>query len=222
MPRRRSQGDGGIHWDASTQRYIAAVYLGPAPVGKARRPRITASAKIKTEAKDKLKLAQDRAALAAKDYTVEQAVNEWFDFGLHKREATTVKNLRSLANTHVIPALGAQKLQALSADEVDEWLADKAKGLSTDTLRRLHSILRRSIVRAQAREKVHRNVGDAVRDPDRHRRAPVEIALGAAGRCDLESRRILAPARLHRRVTADRRQDRRNAGLDLAEPRPGR
>jgi len=162
VPKRRSQGDGGIHWDASKQRYIAAVYLGPAPVGKARRPRITASATTKTEAKaklkEKLKLAQDRAALAAKDYTVEQAVNEWFDFGLHKREATTVKNLRSLANTHVIPALGAQKLQALTADEVDGWLAEKAKRLSTDTLRRLHSILRRSIARAQAREKVHRNV----------------------------------------------------------------
>ncbi|GAA0944479.1 site-specific integrase [Kribbella koreensis] len=162
MPQRRSQGDGGIHWDASKNRYIAVVYLGPAPAGKTRRPRITASATTKTAAKaklkEKLKQAEDRAALAAKDYTIEEAVNDWFDFGLHKRQATTVKNLRSLANTHVIPALGAQKLQALTADEVDDWLAEKAKVLSTDTLRRLHSILRRSIMRAQAREKVHRNV----------------------------------------------------------------
>jgi len=37
-------------------------------------------------------------------------------------------------------------------------LADKAKSLSTDTLRRLLSILRRSIHRAQARELVRRNV----------------------------------------------------------------
>ncbi|TDU87616.1 site-specific recombinase XerD [Kribbella voronezhensis] len=162
MPQRRSQGDGGIHWDASKKRYIAVVYLGP-PVGNAKRPRLTASATTKTEAKEKLKeklkQAQDRAALAAKDYTVKEAVNDWFDFGLHKRHPRTVKNLRSLANKHVIPhAIGTQRLQELSADEVDEWLGEKAKSLSTDTLRRLHSILRRSITRAQAREKVHRNV----------------------------------------------------------------
>ena len=46
----------------------------------------------------------------------------------------------------------------LSADDVDRWLADKAKTLSTDTLQILHSILRRSITGAQARDKVKRNV----------------------------------------------------------------
>ena len=39
-----------------------------------------------------------------------------------------------LARTHVIPALGARKLAQLSAEEVDQWLATKAKALSTDTL----------------------------------------------------------------------------------------
>jgi integrase len=58
----------------------------------------------------------------------------------------------------VIPALGARKLAQLSAEEVDQWLAAKAKTLSTDTLRRLLSILRQSIRRAQARDLVKRNV----------------------------------------------------------------
>ena len=56
------------------------------------------------------------------------------------------------------PALGARKLRELSADDVDRWLADKAKTLSTDTLHKLHSILKRSVTRAQARDKVKRNV----------------------------------------------------------------
>ena len=43
-------------------------------------------------------------------------------------------NRTILARTHVIPALGARKLAQLSAEEVDEWLATKAKTLSTDTL----------------------------------------------------------------------------------------
>jgi integrase len=58
----------------------------------------------------------------------------------------------------VIPALGSRKLRELSADDIDRWIAGKAKTLSTDTLRILHSIVRRSITRAQARDKVKRNV----------------------------------------------------------------
>ncbi|MGJ6966970.1 site-specific integrase [Streptosporangium sp. G11] len=45
-----------------------------------------------------------------------------------------------------------------SADDVDRWLAAKAKILSTETLRKIHSVLKRSIARAQARDKVKRNV----------------------------------------------------------------
>ncbi len=41
---------------------------------------------------------------------------------------------------------------------MDRWLAGKAETLSTDTLHVLHSILKRSITRAQARDKVKRNV----------------------------------------------------------------
>lgn len=160
MPKRRSHGDGGIHWDASKERWIAAVYVGYTAAGKRRR--ITASAKTKTEARDKLKEklkeVENRAALDSKGYTVGQAVRDWFAYGLHTKGATTVKNLRSLADNHVIPAVGARKLRELSADDVDEWLADKSERLSTDTLRRLHSILRRSITRAQARKKVEHNV----------------------------------------------------------------
>lgn len=160
MPKRRSHGDGGIHWDESKNRWIAAVYVGYTAAG--RRRRITASAKTKTGAREKLKVklreAENRAALNSKGYTVGQAVVDWFAHSLHSRGESTVKTLRSLADNHVIPELGARKLRELSADEVDEWLGEKAKSLSTDTLRRLHSILRRSITRAQARSKVDHNV----------------------------------------------------------------
>jgi response regulator of citrate/malate metabolism len=76
----------------------------------------------------------------------------------HRTQESTVVNRTILARTHVIPALGARKLAQLSADEVDQWLAAKAKTLSSDTLHRLLSILRQSIRRAQARDLVKRNV----------------------------------------------------------------
>jgi integrase len=57
-----------------------------------------------------------------------------------------------------VPALGRRKLRTLSAEDVDQWLADESRECSTRTLRLLHSIPSRSIRRAQARDKVRRNV----------------------------------------------------------------
>ncbi|MFI6599625.1 AAA family ATPase [Nonomuraea sp. NPDC050536] len=45
---------------------------------------------------------------------------------------------------HVIPALGKRKLRDLSVEDVDKWLAAKAKHLSTWTLKLIHSVLNRS------------------------------------------------------------------------------
>ena len=91
-------------------------------------------------------------------YTVRQAVEDWLAYGLAGRAPSTLENRRILANTHVIGHLGARKLRELSAEEVDRWLADRAEVLSTSTLQRVKSILRRAIARAQARDRVRRNV----------------------------------------------------------------
>jgi integrase len=56
------------------------------------------------------------------------------------------------------PALGARKLRDLSADDVDKWLTGKAQTLGTRTLQEVRSVLKRAIARAQARDKVKRNV----------------------------------------------------------------
>ncbi|MBB5775975.1 hypothetical protein HD596_002731 [Nonomuraea jabiensis] len=160
MTARRSKGDGGLHWDENRQRWIASVTVGYSPAGK----RIVrkASGKTKTEAKAKLReiIRDYEDGLSAKNdnYTVADAVRDWLEFGLSGREASTINNRRILAEQHVIPALGARKLRELSADDVDRWLAAKARTLSTETLRKIHSVLKRSIARAQARDKVKRNV----------------------------------------------------------------
>ncbi|GGS80181.1 tyrosine recombinase XerC [Nonomuraea spiralis] len=160
MTTQRSRGDGGLHWDETRERWIASVTVGYTPAGK----RIVkkASGKTKTEAKAKLKEIirdyDDGLTTAAHNYTVGDAVRAWLEFGLSGREASTVTNRRILAEQHVIPALGARKLRELSADDVDRWVAAKAKILSTETLRKIHSVLKRSIARAQARDKVKRNV----------------------------------------------------------------
>jgi integrase len=160
MTKRRSRGDGGLYWSESRRRWIAEVTTGYDGRGK----RITrkASGKIKTEAKDKLKEMvrdlDDGLGIAPHGYTVGEAVRDWLEFGLSARDEATVTKLSILARTHVIPAIGARKLRELSADDVDRWLAVESKGISTRTLQDVRSILKRAITRAQARDKVKRNV----------------------------------------------------------------
>ncbi|WP_412518123.1 site-specific integrase [Actinomadura madurae] len=158
--KRRPRGDGGLRWSEKRQRWIAEVTIGYTPQGK----RIVRSASDRSKSRALKKLHEklrDRAdGLPSEDgkYTVAQAVENWLDYGLSGRDASTVTTKRILANKHIVPELGARKLRELSADDVDTWLNRKAKEVSTRTLQELRSILKRSVARAQARDKVKRNV----------------------------------------------------------------
>jgi integrase len=160
MSARRSRGDGGLSWDNARRRWVASVTVGYTPSG--RRIFKRARARTKTEAQRKLKEIirdhEDGLATGTYGYTVADAVNDWLAFGLVGRDNATIEKCTILANTHVIPALGARKLRDLSADDVDKWLADMARTLSTRTIQEVRSVLKRAITRAQARDKVKRNV----------------------------------------------------------------
>ncbi|UOX87215.1 site-specific integrase [Amycolatopsis sp. FBCC-B4732] len=160
MTKRRSRGDGGIRWSESRQRWIAEITIGYTPTGK-RKVR-SAYGKTKTEAKAKLKemLREHEDGLPPEDrsFTVAEAVRDFLTHGLPRRSASTVEKLTILADTHIIPLLGRRNARELTADEVDTWLAGRAKVVSTRTLQELLSLLRRSLARAQKREKIKRNV----------------------------------------------------------------
>lgn len=160
MTTRRSRGDGGLSWDSARQRWVASLTVGYTPSGKriVKRGR----GRTKTEAKRKLREIlrdyEDGLVTTGHGYTVAEAVRDWLAFGLSGRDQGTISKCTILANTHVIPGLGARKLRELSADDVDQWLAEMAETLSTRSLREVQSVLKRAITRAQARDKVKRNV----------------------------------------------------------------
>jgi integrase len=169
MTKRRAKGDGGLRWSESRQRWIGELTIGYTPAGK--RIVRSASRKNKGDARDALNTLirnyEDGLATAATSATVADAVTDFLTYGLNGRSPTTITTATILADQHIIPAIGARKLRVraadkrqtvLSADDVDEWLSEKAKTLATETLRDLLSILRRSLSRAQARDKVDRNV----------------------------------------------------------------
>ncbi|GAA0970883.1 site-specific integrase [Acrocarpospora macrocephala] len=168
MTKRRSRGDGGLHWDEKRQRWIASVTVGYTPAGK----RIVkkASGETKTEANTKLKKIirdyEDGLAVESSGYTVADAVRYWLQHGLKGRGSNTVALYTEFAENHVISALGARKLRDLSVEDVDRWLAGKAQGLSTRTLKMIHGILNRSVKNAMIRDKVKRNVVDLCEVPE--------------------------------------------------------
>jgi integrase len=160
MTKRRSKGDGSLYWSEARQRWIAEVTIGYTPAGK--RIYRSGSGKTKTEAKAKLKEVMrdhdDGLAITPHNVTVADAVNDWLAYGLPGRSKNTVDKYGYLCRGHILPDIGARKLRDLSAEDVDRWLEEKAKRLSTSTVQRLHECLNRAVNRAMARDKVKRNV----------------------------------------------------------------
>ncbi|AWE51570.1 tyrosine-type recombinase/integrase [Streptomyces nigra] len=164
---RAGHGEDTIYWDAAKKRYVGAVSLGYAPNGKRRRPKVYG--KTKTEVRQKIRDLKKEVQTGVKspvNYTVADAVNDWLERGLKGRDEQTLSKNRSMANKHLIPLLGKAKLKDLSADDVDDWLDDRAEVLATRSLRDLLAILRRSIAHAQRRDKAARNVALLVTAPE--------------------------------------------------------
>jgi integrase len=146
--------------------YTGAIDLGYD--GKGSRQRIKRKGKTKQDVKDKLIKAVDELEAGIEtsdDYTVADAVRDWLAKGTKGLGAGTIDGYRILAEANVIPLIGAYKLKRLTADNVDGWLDGLTGKLSTRSLQAVHSILRRAIRQAQARDKVIRNVAELVTTP---------------------------------------------------------
>jgi integrase len=165
--KRRGRGEGGLSWDKKRQRWIASITVGYTPSGE----RIVrrGSGRTVTEARKKLKENlrdhDDGFAVAPHNYTVSEAVTYWLEYGLNGRDNQTIKKYRNLVKNHVVPDLGARKLRDLSVEDVEKWLKVKSGRLGSNSLKQLHAILNRSVMKAMARDKVKRNVVELAEIP---------------------------------------------------------
>jgi integrase len=147
--------------------WTGAISLGFLPDGRRNRPK--RKGKNKTEVKKKLKqLVEDLEKGIETDskYTVAACVNDFLAKGLKGKSDNTHKVYRSLAKNHIVPRIGRIRLKELTADHVDDWLGELATERSTETVRRSHDLLTRSIRMAARRDKVGRNVSALVDTPD--------------------------------------------------------
>jgi integrase len=147
--------------------FTGAISLGFDTKGK--RQRVKRKGKTKTQVKDKLREVVDNLETGVRTetrYTVKDAVNDFLNKGLKGKSKATIDNYRSLATHHLIPQIGTTKLHQLTADQLDEWIDERAEELSTRSLRLIHQILERAIRQAQARDKVRRNVASLITIPE--------------------------------------------------------
>ena len=114
-------------------------------------------------------------------YPVQDAVADFLQKGLKGRTKGTIDNYRSLADHNVIPQIGGIKVKELTADQLDDWLDERAEELSTRSLRLIHQIVERAIRQGQARDKVRRNVASLVDIPEGQEGRPSKaMTLGQA------------------------------------------
>ena len=149
-----------------TNGYTGSIDLGFD--GRGNRIRVKRRGRTKAIVRERLiQVVADRdAGIKTSDgYTVRAAACDWLEKGTRNLDEGTIETYRILIDKHLVSEIGAIKLKKLSADHVDEWLDGLADELSTATLHKLHSVLRRAIRQAQARDMVARNVADLVTTP---------------------------------------------------------
>jgi integrase len=120
------------------------------------------SGRTKTEGQEKLRAllldVELGVDLTQGGINVAQVLKAWLAHGLHGRSEATLAQNRYLAESHIVPLIGKKRLRDLRAHDVDRMLAARRHQLSTSTLQRVLSILRRAIRWAEARDLVGRNV----------------------------------------------------------------
>ena len=136
--------------------------------GRGNRIRVKRRGRTKAIVRERLaQVVADRdAGIKTSDgYAVGEAARDWLEKGTRALGESTVETYRILVEKHLVSEIGAIKLKKLNATQVDDWLEGLADELSTATLHKLHSALKRAIRQAQARDMVGRNVAELVTTP---------------------------------------------------------
>ena len=109
------------------------------------------------------------------DTTVAQWLNYWMDAVVRpNRAATTVHGYSQMIVNHIIPQLGDIPLQSLSPQRIQQYYAHLCNdcGLSPNTARKHHDLLRNALRIAVMQDVLARNPTDRVEPPKFKRPEP--------------------------------------------------
>ncbi|MEN6460806.1 MAG: site-specific integrase [Syntrophomonas sp.] len=166
--KKKANGEGSVYQRANGTWVAQVSYIDP---GTGIRKRKSVSGKTKTEVlkkKRELELLKDKGRLADNGkITLEQWLDRWLE--VYKKPTlkySTWFSYKQLADLHIKPALGKRQLDRLQANEIQEFynylsesgrvtektngqeIKDKPTGLSSQTVRNCHNVLRGALNQA--------------------------------------------------------------------------
>src|SRR5215467_11163765 len=182
--RRRSQGEGSV-FRREDGKWRGALDLGWIDGKRVRRWVYGATEREVLDKLADLREAQRHGQnLAARQYSFGEWLDEWM--ALNRRQgtrATTLRGYEWLIRQHVRPALGSVRLHKLSSTDVRHLVERKAEsGLSAQSVRLMHALIRNVLADAEREELVHRNVAKLVRPPITQREEVRMLAVEDARR----------------------------------------
>lgn len=168
MAKRRGDGEGSIY-QVRDRLWRAEISLGYTPDGKANRKVLYGATRALVAAKLKEKLRDQQLGQNVKPeaQTVSTYLAQWLKDVVAVRNAPlTAQSYGWLVRKHLIPGLGRHKLEQLSPQLVQQFLAERhAAGLSAATIKHLRATLRAALSQAERWGLVHRNVAKLVTIP---------------------------------------------------------
>jgi integrase len=129
------------------------------------------SGKTREEVRQKLtKVMADRDGgmiFDARSLTVEEYLTRWLEDSVKGTvRASTYEVHRHMIKPHILPTLGRLKLKDLSPMHVRSFYREKLNsGLSSATVRKMHSVLRKALKQAILDGLIPRNACEAVKPP---------------------------------------------------------
>lgn len=144
---RRGRGDGAIYRDATRDRWVGQLDLGVGANGKRLRRKVVGRTKSDVAAKLRMlrKEHDGRPGTAPGAQTVGELAERWLDTAVksrHPEGSSMWETYKYVIDHHIIPVLGDNQLRTVTADDVDAFLADRARnGYSRSVVRRTRNTL---------------------------------------------------------------------------------
>jgi integrase len=157
--KRRGWGEDAVYQRTSDGRWVGTIDCGTGPNGKRKRKPVYGWSKKEVLAKLKEAHGLIDAGVSTSATTVGKFLTTWLDTVIAARVGdSTIDNYRTVVTVHLIPGLGRTRLDKLTAEQVDKFLADKAaEGYSKSYVTRMRTILIDALNHALRRHLVVRN-----------------------------------------------------------------
>lgn len=161
--RTRASGEGTLYYDTTRGRWVGQASAGVNPIsGKRRRAKVTGhegESKASVAKRLRERIAELEGSSGGPE-TVGELVEKWMAKGMpgkRSKSESTIAGLRSHAETHVLPVFRNVELNAVTVDDIEDFLEARVDKLSKSSLIKLKGILAQSFDFAVARRYVKWN-----------------------------------------------------------------